>query len=83
MAWVDDQYVESAVRPQRTQPFSIVLSRPIETSVVLDKGNTYTNILSSQFNLSPQQSDRVTLPKDFGYSSVRVNVNYYVAGATE
>ncbi|NWJ48285.1 MAG: hypothetical protein HXX08_20715 [Chloroflexi bacterium] len=83
VAWVDDQYVESAVRPQRTQPFSIVLSRPTETSVVLDKGNTYSNILSSQFNLSPQQSDRIPLPKDFGYSSVRVNVHYYAAGATE
>ncbi|MBP7590745.1 MAG: hypothetical protein KBA85_04005 [Chloroflexi bacterium] len=80
--WVDDFYQEEGIRPQRTQPFDLRLTPCQDVAVLLDNGDVYANILQEEINPSVNWAERIPLPEDAGYASLRVSVNYFV-GATQ
>ena len=82
VVWVDDFYLEEAVRPQRTQPFSVQLTPADEVETLIDNGEAYANILQEDVSFSDEWLERLPVPEELGYSSMRLSIHYF-AGSTQ
>lgn len=78
VVWVDDFYIEEAVRPQRTQPFQLPLTPASEVETLIDNGDAYANTLQDEVNLNDIWLERLPAPEELGYTSMRVSINYFV-----
>jgi hypothetical protein len=76
--WVDDFYIEEGVRPQRTQSFDLPLTPSDSVEVLLDNGDVYANILQNEVGINTAWLERIPLPEEMGYASLRVSVHYFV-----
>lgn len=76
--WVDDHYLPMAIRPQRTQAFSIPLTAAATLQTIDIPGQRYTNSLQDQIDLAPVRTDFIALPDSSPYRFLRVSVNYFV-----
>lgn len=69
VVWVDDAYVNSAVRPQLSQPFNVTMTpfKDVE------------KLASVEPTVPPGTADRdrIMLPTGLGYTSMRISVHYY------
>ncbi len=77
--WVDDRYVEAAVRAQRTQPLDLTLTPFTSLTPFLEKGDTYANLLANELDLDATWSERFPAPSNAPFTSYRVTVHYFVA----
>jgi hypothetical protein len=82
VVWVDQTFIENAIRPQRTQPFSIRIPAPRDVRTVLDTGEMFPHALDAAVTPEARWGERVALPPESGYAAMRVNVNYML-GASE
>ena len=81
VAWVDDLFVDSSIRPQRTQPFDLTITPVSDVKMLLDKGDLFSNILQNDVSFNSAWSERVATPYLPGYSAYRISVNYFVLSA--
>lgn len=67
--WVDDAYVDNAVRPQLTQLFDVKMT-PF---------NSIQKLVGNEPSIPPitADRDRIMLPPGLGYVSMRISVHYY------
>ena len=82
VVWVDDYYLESAIRPQRRLHFSVPLTSADALTILPIQGRAYTNILddanSDQLNRAEQDSaERIKLPSQLGFNDVKVKIHYF------
>ncbi len=77
--WVDDRYIEEAVRPQRAQTFALTLTPFTTLDTVLDKGDTYANNLTNDLAINANWSERFPAPPGAPFAAYRVTVHYFVA----
>lgn len=68
--WVDHAYVEDAVRPRRTAPFTVTLTPPHTINEVAAEGSVTPR------GTAPAPEDTIGLP----WGSLRVSVEYWAAG---
>jgi hypothetical protein len=79
VVWVDELFVENAVRPQLTQPFSMPITPFNEVKTVLVKKDIAVSAVAVKETSIPGNNwlERLPLPSGLGYSSLRVSVHYY------
>ncbi len=83
VVWVDSFYLTESVKPQKELDFEVKL-KPIENVRLIDNnGSDFSNVLDSgvyeDFNVGFPWMERIEVPEELGYSSVRVSVNYFIA----
>ena len=76
--WVDQHYLPAAIRPQRTQAFTLVLTPGEAIATVNRPGIVYTNSLQEQVKLAAPRLDFIRVPPGHTYAYLRVSVNYFV-----
>ena len=81
VVWVDDLFVDSSVRPQRTQPFDLTVTPAVNVKILMEKGDLYSNLLQSEVNFNSAWSERIATPSIPGYSSYRISTNYFISSA--
>jgi len=79
VAWVDDLFVEQAIRPQRSRAFSVVLHERTEVETIASDQGRYATVLGD-LNITNIQADHMPLPPESGFASLRISVHAYVAG---
>ena len=77
VVWVDELFVENAVRPQRSEPFDMLITPASEIKTLLVKEKPTT--VSSE---GGDWRERVKLPEGLGYSSLRVSVHFLSGGTS-
>jgi hypothetical protein len=45
---------------------------------LLDNGDVYANILQNEVGINTAWLERIPLPEEMGYASLRVSVHYFV-----
>ncbi|MFT5195713.1 MAG: hypothetical protein ACI85U_002736 [Candidatus Promineifilaceae bacterium] len=80
VAWVDDFFLEEAVRPQRTKPFTVELTTYDQVKTVTNDGDIYSNVLQEEVQLNATWLERIPIPAETGYASMRINLHYFVGG---
>ncbi|MCB0020588.1 MAG: hypothetical protein KDE09_22500, partial [Anaerolineales bacterium] len=78
VVWVDDYFLEGAVRTQRLQPFTLALTPATAVELLLDEGGNYANVLANEIRFDADWLERLPVPPELGYASVRVSVHYFV-----
>ncbi len=74
VAWVEEHFIEQAIRPQRSVLFRVPLTPRSQVATVVERGAMYpTGAASSSDAL-------LELPAATGYAALRVGVNVYQAG---
>lgn len=76
--WVDDHYLPTAIRPQRTQPFVMPLTAAETLHDLQLPSDRYTNSLQDKVALDVIRRDFIPLPVGHAYRFLRVSVNYFV-----
>ena len=77
VVWVDQAYVDQAVRPQRTQPFQVPITPASEVETILDKGDLFANVQVNAVQRDDAWQERIELPPGLGYKYARLSVNYF------
>ena len=80
VVWVDQNFMENAIRPQLAQPFDVKITPLSEVTTVLDKGDLFTNVLQNEVSRDQNWQERISLPPGMGYSALRVSVHYFTGG---
>jgi hypothetical protein len=75
VAWVEEHFIESAIRPQRAAPFRVPLMPPGSVETMIEQGARYPEGAAA-----PDSRTLLPLPPGSGYAALRVSVNYYAAG---
>ena len=78
VVWVDHKFIEYGVRPQRLQSFDVPVTPKSEVETLLDKGDLFANILQGEVTYDAVWAERIPLPPEMGYASMRVSLNYFV-----
>ncbi len=76
--WVDHHYLPAAIRPQRTELFSLPLTAAATVYDQQVAGEHYTNSLQDKAQLAPIRADFIPLPAGHAYRFLRVSVNYFI-----
>jgi hypothetical protein len=78
--WVDHAYIEEAVRPQRMRSFSLPLSSASDIQPMLDGGNKFSNNLQAEVGNLPEWQERIELPPELGFDTLRLSVQHFSGG---
>lgn len=78
VVWVDDFFIPDAVRPQRLVSIDVMLTPGEDVEILLDNGETYSNALENEVQISNEWIDRFPAPEGLGYHSMRINIHYFV-----
>lgn len=70
--WVDDEFVDVAIRPQLMQPFDVQITPPDSIEVLLTNEGDRPLM---------EAGERIPLLQDMGYNSMQLNVRYFVGAA--
>jgi len=70
--WVDDEFVDVAIRPQLMQPFDVQVTPPDSIEVLLTNEGDRPLM---------EAGERIPLLPDMGYNSMQLNVRYFVGAA--
>jgi hypothetical protein len=77
VAWVESEFLEQSVRPQRSIPFSIVLPPRTGIRTLLEN----SDISGSALDLLAARNDLLNLPPESGYAALRISVHALEGGA--
>ncbi|MFK7801779.1 MAG: hypothetical protein AB8G95_09125 [Anaerolineae bacterium] len=80
VAWVDDFFLEEAVRPQRAQSFVVDLTEKSEVKTIITDGDVYANVLQEEVQIKQAWIERIPVPGEIGYHSMRISLHYFVGG---
>jgi hypothetical protein len=80
VVWVDQDYIENAVRPQRTQPFDMAVTPIGEVKLIMDSNDLYANVLQNELTTTESWQERISLPPNLGYDSLRASVHFFTGG---
>ncbi|GAC1544618.1 MAG: hypothetical protein NVS2B7_18980 [Herpetosiphon sp.] len=74
VAWVDERFLGSAIRPQRSAAWDLPLPDPTQISFVLEGSRLPGELLTSQRVLGAS-TDRLLMPPASGFAAARITVN--------
>ncbi len=80
VAWVDARFVERSVRQQTSLDFSVRLTPRDQVETLRDSGAGYSNQRSAGVTSAISRDERLALPPDLGYDSLRVSLNTFNGG---
>jgi hypothetical protein len=80
VAWVDHVYIRDAVRPQHAQPFEIDLAGYGEVQTVSEQSALFGNTLLPEVDIAAPWRERIPLPPETGFASLRVSVHAFEGG---
>jgi hypothetical protein len=80
VAWVDARFVERSVRQQTALDFSVPLTPRGQVEMLNDSGAGYSNQRGDGVTSAISQGERIALPFDVGYKSLRVSLNTFNGG---
>lgn len=75
--WVDNFYLESAIKSQATVPFALPITPASQVKSIIEDGQTYSNALVDYEN-GINHLERIPVPARLGYDSMRVVVHYFI-----
>ncbi|MDP9316274.1 MAG: hypothetical protein M3R24_36395 [Chloroflexota bacterium] len=78
VVWVDHAFIESAIRSQRGQPFDVPITPIASVQVDPAKGDLFDDAIQDDVNQLTELPDRIPLPSELGYASMRLSVHYFV-----
>jgi len=80
VAWVDHVYIRDAVRPQHAQPFDIPLAGAGEVETVSRQSALFGDTLLPEVAADAPWRERIPLPPETGFASLRVSVHAFEGG---
>ena len=83
VAWVDEVFLDNAIRPERSLSFDIPLTNARDVSTVFPSGEVFANSLESNVSIDSAWSDPIALPTANGFGSVRLSVNYLASDGSD
>lgn len=80
VVWVDHVFIEEAIRPQRAQSFAMPITPYTEIESLIDQGDLFANVLSDEVSYNARWRERIVLPPELGYASLRISIHSYTGG---
>jgi len=80
VAWVDHAYIRDAVRPQRTQLIDIPLDSSGNVPTISQRSGLFGTALLPEVRADTPWRERMPLPPEMGFSSLRVSVHAFEGG---